>query len=126
MTVMSLSLLVLGPLHLAGVVHGRNSSYSANGAGAAEVLIGVVLGLATLAAWRAPRRAAWLIARGAVGFAIFGFLVGLSFTVGGGAPFDLAYHLVGLTVLVSTLILLVRRRRAGLAVGSGGGPGYRG
>ncbi|HEX4787352.1 MAG TPA: hypothetical protein VH372_02735 [Actinospica sp.] len=120
-TMMSVSLLVLGPLHLAGAVHGRNAAFQADGAGIAEVLIGVVLGVAALAAWRAPRRAAWPIARGAVIFAILGFAVGLNFTIRGGAAFDLTYHVVGLAVLISTLVLLLRGRRSGL----GGGPRFR-
>jgi hypothetical protein len=124
MTLVSLSLLVLGPLHLAGVIHGSNGASSAAGAGIPELLIGVVLGIATIPAWRAPRLVAWPIARGAVVFAIVGFLFGLTFTVNGGVAFDLAYHLVGLTALISTLILLLRERRAGRggSAGMGGRP----
>ena len=43
-------------------------------------------------------------ALGAVGFAIFGFIVGLTFTISGGAAIDLAYHAVMLPILIATAV----------------------
>jgi hypothetical protein len=95
MRLTALSLAVFATLHLAGALR-VGSSY---GAGVAEALIGFVLLGGSVAR---SRRAAL----SAVGFATFGFLVGLSFTVGGSSPIDLAYHLVMLPVLVVTAALL--------------------
>jgi peptidoglycan/LPS O-acetylase OafA/YrhL len=46
----------------------------------------------------------------ALAFAVFGFLVGLSFTLGSGDAVDLAYHLAMLPVLMATAVLVARRR----------------
>ena len=54
-------------------------------------------------------------ALGAVGFAIFGFIVGLTFTISGGSAVDLAYHAVMLPILVATAVQLRPRHP-----GSGG------
>ena len=50
----------------------------------------------------------WSAALGATGFAVFGFLVGLTFTLRGGEAGDVIYHLTMLPVLVLTLVLLIR------------------
>lgn len=106
---------VFSGLHLAGVLHPGGGSGNADGAGIAEALICAAL-----------LAGAWWLARGtahgrriallAVGFAIFGFMVGLNFTVRGGDALDLAYHATMLPILIGTLALLVRdgRRGAGL------------
>jgi hypothetical protein len=78
-------------------------------AGIAEAVIGAVLAAAAVAVWRVPVRAR-PVAVGAVGFAILGFLVGLSITVRGADAFDVTYHAVMLPVLIITLILLIRPR----------------
>jgi hypothetical protein len=90
----ALTLAIISPVHLIG------GSY---GAGFAEGLIclALLVGLAN------GRRAS--IA--ALSFAIFGFLLGLTFTVRGGEAVDLVYHAVMLPVLTGTLMLLMRTRR---------------
>jgi hypothetical protein len=99
MRLVALSLAVFATLHLTGALQVGSSSNPSYGAGVAEALICIVVAGGSLA--RSRRAALW-----AVGFAIFGFLVGLSFTVGGGSPIDLAYHLVTLPVLIATALVL--------------------
>jgi uncharacterized protein len=94
-------------LHLHGNIQGRSTSFDPDMAGIAEAVIGVVLVVGAVAAWRAPDRAR-RFAIGAVGFAIVGFVVGLSFTARGGGLGDVLYHGVMLPILVLTLMLLVR------------------
>jgi hypothetical protein len=53
----------------------------------------------------------WLAAVTAVGFAIVGFLLGLSFTLRGGSNADIAYHANMLPILIATLALLLRPSR---------------
>lgn len=103
------SLVVMSVLHLSGVIQGGSKPYRPGGAGIAEAVIAVVLATGAFALRRAPGRARRL-ALGATGFAIAGFLVGLSFTLRGGSPVDIAYHLTGLPVLLITLAFLLRRR----------------
>ena len=52
------------------------------------------------------------VAVGVTAFAVVGFLVGLWFTVQGGSAVDLAYHGVGLAVLVVIATLLLTRSSA--------------
>jgi hypothetical protein len=68
------------------------------------------------------RSPAWgrLTALAATVFAILGFIVGLTFTVHGGAPIDLIYHATMSPVLIVTALML--GRGAGAAA-LGGGPG---
>ena len=61
----------------------------------------------------ATRCEARTAALGAVGFAIFGFVVGLTFTISGGAAIDLAYHAVMLPILVATAVQLRPRHPGG-------------
>jgi uncharacterized protein len=94
-------------LHLHGDIQGRSTSFDPDMAGIAEAVIGVVLVVGAVAVWCAPdwgRR----VAIGAVGFAIVGFVVGLSFTARGGDLADVLYHAVMLPILVLTLVLLLR------------------
>jgi peptidoglycan/LPS O-acetylase OafA/YrhL len=98
MRLVALSLAVFATLHLTGALQVGASS----GAGVPEALICIVLVGGSVA--RSRR-----VALSAVGFAVFGFLVGLTFTLGGGSPVDLAYHLVTLPVLVATALLLASR-----------------
>jgi multisubunit Na+/H+ antiporter MnhF subunit len=98
---------VFATLHLTGAVR-IGASGTSYGAGIAEALIGVALAAGAVALARSPatgRR----VALAALGFAIFGFLVGLSFTLGSGDTIDLVYHLVMLPVLAVTAALLARR-----------------
>jgi uncharacterized membrane protein YphA (DoxX/SURF4 family) len=92
----ALTLAAISPVHL---IEGSS------GAGIPEGLICIAL-LIGLARERA--------ALPAVAFAIFGFLVGLRFTIGGGSALDLAYHATMLPVLIATAVMLMRTRRRGV------------
>jgi hypothetical protein len=99
----ALTLALFATLHLSGVLRiGANTSH---GAGIAEALICLALlaGAGALARWPATGRR---VALAALGFAILGFCVGLSFTIGSGDTIDLAYHLAMLPVLMATALLL--------------------
>jgi hypothetical protein len=100
------TLVVASAIHLFAA-GGSSNGFRPNGAGIAEAIIALVLfsGAATLARGRHRGRP---VALAAIAFAILGFIVGLTFTVRGGAPADLIYHLTMLPVLLLTLILLVR------------------
>ena len=101
------SLTVASALHLAGLVHGHGPAFSATWAGLAEAVIGVVLlaGAVTLARRGIAGRPAALAA---TGFAIAGFIYGLSVTVRGGDRPDITYHATVLPLLIVTLVLTVR------------------
>ena len=103
------SLAVVSALHLSGA-----DGNDATGAGVAEAVICVVLLGGTIAYLRAP----WgrTAALAATGFAIVGFCYGLSVTVRGGDPGDVAYHAAVLPLLIVTLILIIRAK-TGLASG---------
>jgi uncharacterized protein len=101
------TLAALSFLHLHGNIHGRSNAFDPDMAGIAEAVIGVVLVCGAVATWQRPDRGRKL-AIGTVGFAIVGFLVGLSFTARGGDLGDVAYHAVMLPILVLTLVLLLR------------------
>jgi hypothetical protein len=103
---------VFAMLHLTGALKPGSSSSNGYGAGFAEAIIGVVLVLGLRAFVRSPARGR-LTALAATGFAILGFIVGLTFTVHGGATIDLVYHLTMFPVLVVTALML--RRGAGTA-----------
>jgi hypothetical protein len=101
------SLVIASTVHLAGLVHGRGGSFDPDHAGIAEAVIAAVLTGAAITMWRSPRyaRKAGLAA---ATVAIVGFLVGLRFTLGGGDRPDIAYHLIGLPILVGALLALRR------------------
>jgi peptidoglycan/LPS O-acetylase OafA/YrhL len=69
-------------------------------------VIGVVVAAGAVSLYRDPVRGRQP-ALAALAFAIFGFIIGLTFTIGGGAAVDLAYHAVMLPVLVVTLLALI-------------------
>ena len=110
MTFEAATLAVFAALHLSGTLRfGSNRSY---GAGFAEALICVALAAGAWAFVRSPRGRGRGAARFSVAFAIFGFIVGLTFTVDSGDAIEVAYHLTMLPVLVATAALLARRRAA--------------
>jgi len=112
------TLAVFGVLHIAGVLRpGSGASSAGFGAGVAEAIICLVLVLGLRAFVRSPARGR-LIALGATVFAILGFIVGLSFTVRGGAPIDLIYHATTFPILIVTALMLARG--AGLSALGGG------
>ena len=106
LAVVAATLAVASVLHLTGNTTG-SAPFDADHAGIAEAVIGAVLliGAGVMVRSRANARTAGLIA---TVFAIAGFGVGLSFTTRGGHAPDVAYHLVGLAVLVGCLVALVR------------------
>ncbi|MGN6872828.1 MAG: hypothetical protein ACTHMY_30955 [Solirubrobacteraceae bacterium] len=105
LAVESATLAVFATLHLTGTLRIGSASGPSYGAGIAEALIGVALACGALALARSPARGR-RVALAALGFAIFGFFVGLSFTVGSGDTIDLAYHVAMLPVLMATAALV--------------------
>ena len=97
----SATLAVFATLHLSGVLR-IGASGRSYGAGIAEGLICLALAGGASALARAEPARGRRVALAALGFAIFGFFVGLSFTVGSGDTIDLVYHAVMLPVLVAT------------------------
>jgi predicted RND superfamily exporter protein len=78
---------------------------SDRGAGIPEA----VICLALIAGIVGHERGRVTAAIAAVAFAIFGFVVGLTFTIRSGSAADLAYHATMLPVLITTLVMLVER-----------------
>jgi hypothetical protein len=106
----ALSLAVFSALHLSGTIPGSAKPYTLRGAGFPEAVICVVLVAGLISLLRAPDRGR-TDAIVAVGFAILGFVVGLTSTVQGGPAIDLVYHLTAMPLLIVILILLLRMRR---------------
>jgi hypothetical protein len=104
------TLAVASGLHLSGAVHGQSKPFDAGDAGIAEAIICVALAAGATALLRAPDNGR-LAALAATGFAIAGFIAGLTFTVRGGDAPDIIYHAAMLPVLIATAILLARRPR---------------
>jgi hypothetical protein len=109
MLVEAVSLGVASTLHLAGLVHGRGGNFNPDAAGTAEAIIGVVLAAAAVFMWRRPGPAR-TIGIAANGFALVGFLVGISETASGGDIPDITYHATVIPLLVAGLVLLIRSR----------------
>jgi hypothetical protein len=107
----ALTLAIISPLHLSGVLGAGAKPFNPTAAGTAEAIIGAVLLIGALALVSNRRN----VAIAATAFAIVGFLVGLSFTFGGGTAIDIAYHATMLPLLLLTLLVLLRRRRPYLA-----------
>jgi hypothetical protein len=63
--------------------------------------------IGALMEWRGGTRAR-TVGLATTGFAIIGFLVGLSFTARSGPAADLAYHLIMLPVLIAIFVILLR------------------
>jgi hypothetical protein len=84
MTFEAATLAIAATLHVTGASGDGPKPFAPSGAGIAEAIICVVLLLGAAALFRDPvsgRQAAL----GAVAFAIFGFIIGLTFTLGGPA-----------------------------------------
>jgi hypothetical protein len=110
MSFVALTLAVVSPLHLTGALGGGAKPFDPTSAGIAEAAICVVLALGAFGLLHDASRW-WGAAIGAVMFAVFGFLVGLVFTVSGGDAIDIAYHATVLPLLLVTLALLSRHGR---------------
>lgn len=106
MVVEALSLAAISALHLSGAIRGGTKPYNPEAAGIAEAVIGVVLTAGAVAAMSSPKHGR-TAAQAATGFAIAGFIVGLTFTIIGGQPVDVAYHATVLPLLILTLVLSV-------------------
>jgi peptidoglycan/LPS O-acetylase OafA/YrhL len=104
------SLLVMAALHLTHVISGGGPPYDPSSAGVAEAVIGAVLLAAVYRARRSPE-GSWGLMMGALAFAIAGFVIGMTFTVRSGTAVDVAYHAVGLPLLLITLALHLKRGR---------------
>ena len=100
------TLAVASAVHLLGHVTGRSSVYDATDAGIAEAIIGAVLivGAASMLRGRHARA----VGLAANGFAIAGFVVGITVTATSGHLPDIAYHLVVLPILITNLFLFWR------------------
>lgn len=107
LVIVAASLGVASALHLTGHVHGRGKAFDPDDAGIAEAVIGVVLIGGVAGMFARPARAR-TIGLSVTGFAIVGFLVGLSETARGGHLPDIGYHLVTLPILIGCLATLVR------------------
>jgi hypothetical protein len=109
MTFEAITLAVASAVHLSGAFAGSKSS-DGTAAGIAEAIIFFVLAFGAAALLRAP---AWgeTAALAATGFAIFGFVLGLTITIPGGDAADIAYHATMLPLLLLTAVLLVRSPR---------------
>ena len=109
MVLEAVSLAAASALHLSSLVHGHGAAFTETGAGIAEAVIGLVLlaGAVALAHRGTKGRSAALAA---TGFAIAGFIYGLSLTVRAGDVPDITYHATVLPLLVATLILILRAK----------------
>src|SRR4051794_40025252 len=107
MIAIAASLAVASAIHLFGNVQGRNDLYDASDAGMAEAIIGLVVLAGGVRLWRAGRRgrSAGLLA---LGFAVVGFLVGITITARAGHAPDIGYHAVVLPTLIACFVALVR------------------
>jgi hypothetical protein len=108
MAAVAVSLGVMSYLHLGGGL-GQNGSppFSANPAGIAEAVIGVVLLAGAVIVLLRPERAR-TAATAATVFAIAGFVLGLTLTISGGDAVDIAYHSTVLPILAGILVLIRR------------------
>lgn len=107
MTIEAASLVVMSYLHLHGDITAGGPPYRPDDAGIAEAIIAAVLLAGAYTVWRRPDRAR-ATALGTVGFAIVGFVVGLTITVGSGSAVDIAYHSTVLPLLLVTMGLVLR------------------
>jgi hypothetical protein len=106
MSFVAATLVVMSALHLTGTIDATGSSNGRSGAGVAEAVIAATLVLGAIGFARRPQRGR-TGAQGAVGFAIVGFVFGLTITIPSGSGVDIAYHLTVLPLLVLTLVLLL-------------------
>lgn len=109
MVLIAVSLTVASIVHLVGHVQGRSDLYDARDAGIAEAVIATVLTAGAVAMVRLPDSGR-AVGLGATGFAIVGFLIGLSITARAGHLPDIAYHAAILPLLIAIFTALVRMR----------------
>ena len=114
------TLAIMSFLHLDDVLTGGSRPFQQTDAGVAEAVIGLALVYGAASLVRNPPRAR-RVATATTGFAIAGFVVGLSFTIRGGDAIDIAYHATVLPLLLLTLAALLRSHRGGVS----GAPRHR-
>jgi hypothetical protein len=102
------TLAIASAMHLAGA-GGGSKPFSGSGAGIAEAIICLVLAAGAAALLRKGSRAL-KTALAATCFAVFGFVVGLTFTLRGGDTPDVVYHATMLPVPILTATALCRAR----------------
>jgi hypothetical protein len=109
MAVVAATLAVASALHLTGHVSGRHSPFDADHAGVAEAIIAAVLvaGAAVMIFLPSKARITAVLVNG---FAVVGFIVGLTMTTRGGHLPDITYHLVVLPVLVINFVAALGAR----------------
>ena len=117
MSLESAALAAMSALHLSGALAGGTKPFDRLDAGIAEAIICVALAAGAMAlARRSP--ASTRTAVGAICFAIFGFFVGLYFTVQAGDAIDVAFHATMLPLLAIALTALLLRARTYAPTGS--------
>jgi hypothetical protein len=99
------SLAVMSFLHLSGIV--AVGSKPSAGAGIPEAIICLALAYGAITLWRGSQHAS-TIALATIGFAIFGFMIGLRQA---GDAIEVAYHATVLPLLLLTLAAVLRTRR---------------
>jgi asparagine N-glycosylation enzyme membrane subunit Stt3 len=109
MGVVAATLGVMSFLHLSGILGSGTRPFDRSDAGVAEAVICLALAYGAIRL-QCGQPGARTVALAATGFAVVGFLVGLRFTLGGGAAIDVAYHLGALPILLITLASLLRIR----------------
>ena len=114
MIVIAGSLAVASIVHLGGYVQGRSDLFDAGDAGVAEPVIGAVLAAGAAVMLRVPAQTR-PVGLAATGFALAGFLVGLSITARAGHLPDIAYHAAVLPLLVGAFVVLYRLPHRGAA-----------
>jgi hypothetical protein len=97
----AVSLAVVSPLHLTGLLQGGRDAGTAEAVIGAALVWGAVSVLRSTPRWRA-------VALGTTAFAIVGFAYGLSVTSQSGTVPDVAYHSAVLPVLLLTFGLIAR------------------
>jgi hypothetical protein len=107
----AVTLAAMSALHLSGVISGGSRPYDPTDAGVAEAIICVALLAGAVAMVRDPSRGR-TVALAATGFALMGFIAGLTFTIRGGLAADVVYHATMLPLLIATVALLVRKPAA--------------
>ncbi|MGH2896563.1 MAG: hypothetical protein ACRDPM_25280 [Solirubrobacteraceae bacterium] len=101
------SLALMSFLHLTGIHAGSSKPSNPSHAGIAEAIICLAL-VAGATSLRRGSPSARVTAPATIGFAIFGFMIGLYFTVQAGDVIDVAYHAAVLPLLALTLLALLR------------------
>jgi hypothetical protein len=118
----AVTLAVVSSLHLSGVISGGSKPYDPTDAGIAEAIICLALAAGAAALVRDAKRGR-AVALAATGFAVVGFIAGLTFTIRGGRTVDIVYHATMLPLLIASVVLLARKPGANWGAGRPERPG---